>query len=323
MFEILGGYKYETLKKVTVMISPVSKNGYVRLILYTLSVTVVVLLQGCVAIRNLKECCRKKPAPASIVAPPRTVTVSGIVLNPGTYELPEVAGMTLQKAIAEAGGFMPSGIAYGAVEGFPDAVRFHEEHISKLALTLQREEITYVIPCPMVNTTELGVIRLRDRDVLTVMTLEAAGFDYGRFPKDSALSKPALEFEDSNPEKTVRFLGATLLNGEEVELNEVKALLGLTKDEVIKGSTLGLFGHVSDQNGGKLIDWSRNPQIARVTRRVSGDGRPRIFYVPLKRQFFNISQSNPGGNTCGASPKKQNNPSGARLVSRKPAVPAR
>jgi len=189
---------------------------------------------------------------------------------------------------------MPQSVAYNPVgQGALPPLEFHQRHISNLCVLIQRDEISYVIPCALVNMTELGNIRLRDRDVVTVVTYQEAGFDGSN---DSSVKQAAQDFQANNPLKTVRFLGATKLDGAEISLAQVQNLLSPVdaadagapgpppvpaSGEPISGSRGGLFGGSTSS----FIDWNRNPQIARVTRRASNDGRPRVFYIPLEGQF--------------------------------------
>jgi hypothetical protein len=238
-----------------------------------LLLVMLILLPGCQLYEAVLAKHHKQP---EIVLPPRTITVTGIVRNTGQYELPEIGGLTIQQAIAQAGGMMPATASLVASPAVP--ANFSNEYAShweKLAVTIRRGQITYVLPAQLVESTEYGRIRLIDRDVIAVLPLREAGFDV------DAKGEPANRFEaNSLGDESITINGATVLANRVSSISDLEALLS---PQSLNGRIL--FNTTLDKSVvGKVFDRSRTDpaMFARVLRRATVDGQPRIFIFPIK-----------------------------------------
>ncbi|MCA9065002.1 MAG: SLBB domain-containing protein [Planctomycetaceae bacterium] len=211
---------------------------------------------------------QKRPETPEVVLPPRTITVTGIVRTSGVYELPP-GGYTLQQAVAKAGGMMPDMVQilpgnFGPIDVKADFQRTW----GALAVTLQRGQLTYVIPAQLVESTEYGHVVLADGDVVSVLPWAEAGLTN-------------LAQDNTNGINDFSVAGTSLLSGKVSSVSELKTALEL---QTVTGETL--FNNTTGKgNKAQLIfDDSRfaPPRFARVLRRATLDGLPRIFIFPIK-----------------------------------------
>lgn len=244
-----------------------SRTAAVLLLLVALS-----SVSGCSHCHSLMTKHRK---PQLVALPPETVTVTGVVRNSGIYNLPDVGGYTLQQAIAVAGGMVPDWTNGNAIA----ATALVSNNWSITAVTLRRQDVTYVIPAFLVESSEYGRIRLKDRDVVCVLSLREAGYEVTVADNNTATTTPAKLYEGTNSNETlVSFQGVTLLNGREIDVNDLKNVLGTTLD--VNGK---LLFQTSQDTADKIFDFnSANPAaFVRVIRRASSDGLPRVYIFPI------------------------------------------
>ena len=241
------------------------RNPLVRLVVCCALPAVLISLSGCSLCQSILARHRKAP---EIKVPPRTVTVTGIVKNPGLYELPEVGSLSIQQAVAKAGGMMPDMARLTA--GITTSLAVDEDYQrtwSELAVTLRRGQITYVIPALLAESSEYGHIRLIDRDVVAVLPWTEAG-----------LTGLAESNTDGSDEISV--VGASLLSGKVSTVRELKSAVGVG-DGVLNGTTL--FNASGDRSGKIFDDGLRAPpRFARVVRRATLDGLPRVYVFPIQ-----------------------------------------
>lgn len=203
----------------------------------------------------------KKKEEIRIVPPDRTVTVTGMVSHSGEFVIPDLGGLTIQKAMALAGGVRTSAIT--RVEEPAMIVKDYSTVLGSLAVTLRRGSITYVIPAPLIDNTEYGHMRLIDRDVIAIVPLEDAGF--GKSPAVTG---------NSGDVSQVSFQGATILRGQQLSLRELSPRID---GKTLFNASIEKRKNVIDDTLGAL------PTVARVTRRATRDGLPRVLIIPIQQ----------------------------------------
>lgn len=235
-------------------------------------IAVAVVVSGCQTTSNEF---RNIEAEVQAVAPARTTTVTGLVRNPGEFEFPVHGGLTIQKAIALAGGLIPANYVFRPLDSDGSTLAdSYLEQIRELAVTLQRGNVTYVVPAELIDASEVGRIRLSDRDVLAVVSANSLGFRTAA----EGIETDAIDRE-ANPLKNVVINGLVTAAGGVRSISEIEQQINQDPDTAKEKADSALF--VIGQND--LVDNDRTlpPAFARVSRRVTTTGLPQVIYIPL------------------------------------------
>lgn len=215
----------------------------------TLLASLMICLSGCQIADRFHSDLRNPVAPGE---PQRTFTVTGEVNHPGVFEFPQWRSVSLQKAVAMAGGFGTPALSVAAqkTEGM-GTVWSHSEYVNSLAVCIRRGDITYVIPAECVDQTELGGIHLVNDDIMSVVRWR------------SLLRNTAPQSGSGYP------IAANGMVADSVRIANISV------DEASAASRKYF------ELGTDTPPFLPEARLVRLTRTITDEGFPRVFLLPI------------------------------------------